>query len=151
MSAVVSAPVRQANWERAGGRCEYCLMHEDDGTLPHQPDHIIAAQHGGEPVLENLALACCRCNWLKGPNLASVDPVTRERAWVFNPRRHRWADHFKLDGGKIIGVTAIGRATVFLLQFNLPDRVRLRRELQRNGRYPRAEQRGEIPLPSQPT
>ena len=55
-------------------------MHEDDGIVPHQPDHIVAVQHGGETVSENLALACCDCNLLKGPNLASVDPVTGQPA-----------------------------------------------------------------------
>jgi 5-methylcytosine-specific restriction endonuclease McrA len=33
--------------ERAGRRCEYCLVHEDSAGFPHQIDHIISRKHGG--------------------------------------------------------------------------------------------------------
>jgi hypothetical protein len=32
--------------ERAGRRCEYCLVHEDSAGFPHQIDHIISRKHG---------------------------------------------------------------------------------------------------------
>ena len=32
---------------RAGVRCEYCLLHEEDALDQHQPDHIIARKHRG--------------------------------------------------------------------------------------------------------
>jgi hypothetical protein len=134
--AFIPAPLRLANWQRGGGRCEYCLLHEEDAIVPHQPDHIVAVQHGGQSVADNLALACCDCNLLKGTNLASVDPETGQPAFLFHPRRDRWADHFRLEGGRIVGLTASGRATMFLLQFNTPDRIRLRQQLERAGRYP---------------
>jgi len=123
-------------WQRAGQRCEYCLLHEDDAVLPHEPDHIIAMQHGGKTVAENLALSCWDCNHVKGPNLSSVDPLTGEIAELFHPRRDRWADHFRLDGASITGLTPKGRATAFLLQFNASDRIRQRGYLQDVGRYP---------------
>ena len=90
-SVFVPAPLRRANWERANGRCEYCGLNAEDAIVPHQPDHIIAVQHGGETLLENLALSCCDCNLLKGPNLASVDPVTDQKAFLFNPRKDAWS------------------------------------------------------------
>jgi len=43
--------------------------------LPHQPDHIIARQHGGQTTADNLAFACIHCNRHKGPNIASIDPI----------------------------------------------------------------------------
>jgi hypothetical protein len=87
-------------------------------------------------MLENLALACYDCNRHKGPNLASVDPQTGQSAFLFNPRRQQWAEHFRLDGAMILPLTPIGRATAALLRFNSPDRVRLRLELQKAGTYP---------------
>jgi 5-methylcytosine-specific restriction endonuclease McrA len=33
----------------------------------HEPDQVIAAQHGGQTELANLAFACFQCNRLKGP------------------------------------------------------------------------------------
>ncbi len=46
-------------WERAGGRCEYCQLHQDE--YEHQAfhiEHIIAKQHGGADDPDNLCLAC---------------------------------------------------------------------------------------------
>lgn len=120
---------------RAQGRCEYCLIPEVFLSL-HEPDHIIAAQHRGSTSPENLALACFDCNRQKGPNLSSVDPETGQIVQLFHPRRDHWSDHFHLEGPRIMGRTANGRATVELLQFNSLPRLRVREELQRAGRYP---------------
>ena len=55
--------------ERAGDRCEYCLIPQIADDLPFHIDHIMAQQHGGETIAANLALACYACNLHKGPNL----------------------------------------------------------------------------------
>ncbi|MGO4882733.1 MAG: FtsX-like permease family protein [Bryobacteraceae bacterium] len=47
--------------ERAQDRCEYCHLPANVYRLPFHVDHIIARQHGGETVLQNLALACLHC------------------------------------------------------------------------------------------
>jgi hypothetical protein len=124
-------------WQRALGRCEYCLLHEEDTLLPHEPDHIIAWKHRGLTILENLACACYDCNRFKGTDVASFDLVTRRIVRLFHPRTDRWDRHFQLDVGRIIPMTAVGRVTEFLLQLNLLDRVRTRRRLMRSGHYPR--------------
>jgi hypothetical protein len=121
--------------ERARNRCEYCLIAEVLVTL-HEPDHIIAVQHRGATAPDNLALACFDCNRWKGPNISSVDPETGRVVPLFHPRRGKWTKHFLLNGALILGRTAIGRATVELLRFNDPRRVRVRAELHRVGRYP---------------
>jgi 5-methylcytosine-specific restriction endonuclease McrA len=54
----VSASMRRAVHARAKGCCEYCRIPELGTLFGHEPDHIIAKQHGGETTLENLALAC---------------------------------------------------------------------------------------------
>jgi 5-methylcytosine-specific restriction endonuclease McrA len=74
MSERVGAALRRAVIQRADSCCEYCGMPDDVLRLPHEPDHIIPTQHGGQTVLENLAYTCFRCNRFKGPNLASIDP-----------------------------------------------------------------------------
>ena len=54
----------------ASGRCEYCHVPEARDPLPFQIDHIIAEQHGGPTVFENLAWSCLHCNKHKGLNIA---------------------------------------------------------------------------------
>jgi hypothetical protein len=138
MSSVPS-PLRRVVWERAVGRCEYCLIFEEDFLAPHEPDHIIAEQHGGPTTAENLALGCILCNRRKGPNIASIDPKTGKRAFLFNPRQEKWSEHFKLESTRIVGLTASGRATVALLRLNLPERIESRELLMRAGRYSQAD------------
>jgi hypothetical protein len=130
----VSAALRQEARERAGRRCEYC--HLPDWRPPLQPfhlEHIIARQHGGQTVLKNLAWACHRCNYHKGPNLSGVDPNTRKVVPLFNPRRERWSRHFELRGVELVGRTPKGRATVALLQMNAPRRLERRAALIQRG------------------
>lgn len=44
----MDARLRTKVRERAGGRCEYCRIHEDDDPFFTFPiDHVIAQQHGG--------------------------------------------------------------------------------------------------------
>jgi 5-methylcytosine-specific restriction endonuclease McrA len=48
--------------ELAGRRCDYCRMPERFDPLAFQVDHIIAEQHGGATLLNNLAWSCLHCN-----------------------------------------------------------------------------------------
>src|SRR5437660_12772015 len=122
--------------ERAQGRCEYCLIHEADMYYPHEADHVIAAKHGGATSLANLAWACFYCNRFKGSDLASVDPESQKVVFLFNPREQSWKRHFRLNGGRIEGITASGRATVVLLHLNDAERVAYRLGLIDIGHYP---------------
>jgi hypothetical protein len=128
--------LRQQVRDRAQGRCEYCLIHEDDSVYNHEPDHIIAEQHGGPTSLDNLAWACFLCNHYKGANLSSIDPVTSKVTPLFNPRKHQWRRHFRLNGGRIESLTANARATERLLQFNTPKNIKERLRLIAAGSYP---------------
>ncbi len=92
----------------------------------HTIDHIIAEKHGGTSVSANLALACTICNARKGTDLASIDEQTDSIEPLFNPRRDRWSDHFRLADGRIEPLSATGRATVRLLRLNHPQRVKER-------------------------
>jgi len=113
--------------ERAGNRCEYCQLHQDDSPLAVlHVEHIIPKKHGGSDDPDNLALACIDCNLHKGPNLTGIDPETNEVTELFHPRHHRWGDHFAWDGICISGQTAIGRTTVRVLDMNADDQLALR-------------------------
>lgn len=63
MTSYLSANLRQLVIERAGERCEYCLLHQRDVALfNHEVDHIIPEKYQGQTVEGNLALACFECN-----------------------------------------------------------------------------------------
>ena len=129
----MDARARQLVRGRAADRCEYCRLHQSNSELPHHIEHIIARKHSGSDEIDNLALACHRCNLHKGPNLTGIDPVTRTLIAVFHPRRDQWADHFRFRQAYIEGITPCGRATVEVLALNDPRRVELRRELLSSG------------------
>jgi hypothetical protein len=108
-------------------------MPEALSAAPCQIDHVIARKHGGKTVASNLALTCFHCNTYKGPNLSSLDPTTAKLTRLFNPRRHKWSHHFRWDGWRIVGRTAIGRATVLALVLNHPDALSIRQALAQEG------------------
>jgi len=95
----------------------------------HEPDHIVPTQHGGETELDNLALACMRCNRYKGTNIGSIDPLTGNLAPLYNPRAQNWEDHFELKDALIQPRTAEGRVTVKILRLNDEERLIERRQL----------------------
>ena len=132
----VSAALRREVRERAGERCEYCLIAESQAFFPHEPDHLIARKHGGKTVLANLALACFDCNRFKGSDIASMDVATGKIVPLFNPRTQRWSDHFLLQAdGRIVPLTGVGRVTESLLRLNLLERLAVRARLLLTGNY----------------
>lgn len=121
---------------RARYRCEYCGFPEPFAEVPFHIDHVVAQQHGGQTVLENLALACCFCNRYKGPNLSGIDPVSSQVVRLFHPRQDVWKEHFSWSGPLIVGKTPTGRATIQALRFNRLDAISVRQLLIREGVYP---------------
>ena len=119
----------RAGWERAAHYCEYCRLPQSSFPLRFQIDHVLAEKHGGQTTASNLALACTHCNRHKGPNIAGLDPETRQIVRLFNPRTDSWAEHFTAEGAQILGKTAIGRATVTVLEMNRADRLLVRSAL----------------------
>jgi hypothetical protein len=129
----VDAATRAVARERADNRCEYCLLRQQYSDVKHHIEHIVSRQHGGSDSIDNLALACHRCNLSKGPNLTGIDPTTGELVSLFHPRRDRWIEHFGFQGTKIAGCTPTGRATVQVLAMNDARRLELRAELLARG------------------
>src|SRR5437868_6129997 len=121
---------------RALDCCEYCRMPQPGTSLPHEIDHIIAMKHGGLTGASNLALACFPCNHHKGPNIAGVDPLTKQIVPLFHPRHDRWEDHFDWHGPTLVGRTPAGRATIQVLAINHPDYIAVREALIAEGAFP---------------
>jgi len=133
----ISPELRVEVVRRAKFRCEYCLLHEDDAVFPHEVDHIISRQHGGDETLDNLAYACMVCNRYKGTNIASLS-ASGELIPLFNPRRDRWESHLRLSGAVIEPLDLTGEVTARVLRLNMADRVARRGLLQQLRRYPRS-------------
>jgi hypothetical protein len=124
----MDAATRAAVRARAGNCCEYCHRRQSISPLiPLHIEHIVSRKHHGSNNLDNLALACSECNLHKGSDLTGLDPDTGAVTVLFNPRRDLWSDHFMWSGLHIVGVSAVGRTTVRLLQMNSLPRVRVRR------------------------
>ena len=124
---------------RAGYACEYCRVPQACyPTVPFPIDHVIARSMTERPF-SHLALSCLHCNAHKGPNIAGIDPVSRRLTALFNPRRHKWARHFRWAGAIIAGRTAIGRTTVVVLAMNDGEAVNVREMLLNEGRLQSAD------------
>lgn len=136
MSVYVSAGLRRLVAERAGHRCEYCLISEEDTFFGCEVDHVVSTKHGGLTTEDNLAYACAVCNRRKGSDLGSLLRRTGELIRFFNPRADGWEAHFELSGARIEPRTDIGEVTSFLLAFNNEERILEREELISQGRYP---------------
>jgi hypothetical protein len=101
-------------------------------------EHIIPEKLDGATVRENLWLSCPSCNRFKGFKLDATDPDTMQVVPLFNPRTQNWLEHFlwSEDGTRIIGRTAIGRATVEALKLNHPWWIDCRTEWSLRGNFP---------------
>lgn len=127
--------LRALVWERAGGRCEYCQLHQSEYEFQtFHVEHIIAKQHGGSDDPDNLCLACSEYNWAKGPNLAGL--LDGKLSPLFHPRRQKWKRHFDWEGTIIVGKTKSGIVTVQMLDMNNASRIMLRENLLFEGRFP---------------
>jgi 5-methylcytosine-specific restriction endonuclease McrA len=111
---------RQTVRIRANYLCEYCHSTERLSANRFTIDHILPRSLAGNDDINNLALACRRCNERRYNFVDGIDPETQEIVPIFNPRHQNWADNFIwLEGGIVIqGITPIGRATCIRLDLN---------------------------------
>ena len=136
MSEYISDTLRNIVFERAKGKCEYCLISEADTFHALQIEHIISVKHGGSSFAENLALACSVCNRNKGSDVGTYLFSSDEFIRFFNPRKDNWEEHFYLKDGLILHKTKIGEGTIKILGFNSEELVVDRKMLIQVGRYP---------------
>lgn len=132
----VSRAQRRLVRDRAGDCCEYCRLPASASIIPFHVDHITPAKHGGLDHVDNLCLACFKCNAHKSHDLGGLDPETGELTRLYNPREQVWSKHFAIEDNLLIqGLTAAGRTTVRVLQMNDVDRVENRQILADIGEY----------------
>jgi hypothetical protein len=92
-------------------------------------DHVIPRTDGGTDDLDNLALACPKCNGRKWAHVGGTNPESGQPVRLFNPRTDDWPAHFRWSAanrGILEGLTAIGRVTIERLQMNDPELVTTR-------------------------
>ncbi|HXG91612.1 MAG TPA: HNH endonuclease signature motif containing protein [Blastocatellia bacterium] len=120
MSSVPDALRRALRVESREPRCAYCQSPEKLLGIPLEANHIIPEAEGGRTELANLCLCCRACNGYKWKRATGRDPKTNRIVRLFHPRKQKWSKHFAWsdDGTIIVGLTAIGRATVDALQMN---------------------------------
>ena len=132
----VPEAVSRAVRSRAHERCQYCLMHESLQGATFHVEHVIPQSKGGESVLDNLALACPGRNLHKADRTTAIDPATGEQVPLFHPIRQPWSEHFRFKGYEMEGSTAVGLATVALLDLNHMRRQRIRQVEEAFGLHP---------------
>ena len=132
MDAALERLVRQ----RAGGRCEYCRMHQALQGASFHVEHVIAKARGGSDEEDNLAWACPSCNLKKSDLVSGRDPETGTVVPLFNPRRDAWEEHFRWEGYCLVGQTAIGRSLIALFDLNSPRRQLIREAEEHFGLFP---------------
>ncbi len=137
-SAYIPEKLRQLVAERAYFCCEYCQTQELIVGMPLEIEHILPLSAGGETIEDNLCLACPRCNRYKGILIEALDKESEETVPLFNPRHHKWNDHFEWQeiASEIVGLTPTGRATIQVLQMNNPFVVRSRKIWVAKGWHP---------------
>ncbi|MGB7088238.1 MAG: HNH endonuclease signature motif containing protein [Phormidesmis sp.] len=134
--AMVSKPLRRLVIQRAGNRCEYCGLSQVGQAATFHIDHVIPVAADGPTTEKNLALACVACSLYKGARQKVKDVKTSRSVTIFNPRRQIWTRHFVWVEFEILGLTAVGRATVDALKLNRAVILAIRAEEKLLGRHP---------------
>lgn len=133
------SPQRRAEViKRAKGVCEYCRCQARYASGLYAVDHIIPKSLGGTNRLTNLAYACSSCNGHKHTKLYGLDPLTGQFVSLFHLRRQNWEQHFAWneDFTLMVGLTAIGRATINALCLNREEAISIREALRILKRHP---------------
>ncbi|MDM8537604.1 HNH endonuclease [Desulfobacterales bacterium HSG17] len=120
MSTYLTSKLRLRLIEADNQHCAYCHTREAITGQPMTIDHVIPESQGGLTEFDNLCFCCRRCNEFKGTKITAPDPLTGEVVSLYHPRLEKWHEHFAWDetGTLIVGLTAMGRATVTGLNMN---------------------------------
>jgi hypothetical protein len=141
VAVYLSTALRQRLVEADDHRCAYCHTSQANSGSPMVVDHLLPLSKGGATDFENLCFACYRCNLFKGSQVEAVDPLSGAMSPLFHARRDHWKDHFDWDdaGLRILGLTAVGRATVTALNINNDVILDARRNWVRLGWQPNTD------------
>jgi hypothetical protein len=136
--AYIAQEVRDRVAAQAGYRCEYCLTSQEISGAKLHVDHIVPLAEGGNTEDDNLCLASAWCNSYKWAKTRGSDPVSGRTVELYNPRTQTWSQHFRWsdDSLTIVGLTAIGRATIDVLRMNNEYIIPARRHWVEAGWHP---------------
>ncbi len=136
--AWIPTKIKQKVQEWAGQRCSYCQCSQEYVYSTLHIEHIIPVEKGGKNEESNLCLSCVWCNLSKGINVDGVDPETKKRVPLFNPRHDDWAEHFMWGDDKVTlsGKTATGRVTCIVLNINRELALQVRQNWVEAGWHP---------------
>jgi len=142
----ISETVQVLVRERARYLCEYCHASEKWQYVRFTVDHVVPLSLGGTNDLENLAIACFHCNRRKINRLSVTDLQSGDEVPLFNPRQHRWQDHFiwSADGLFIVGLTTIARITIDALALNRERVINIRQADLTIDRHPPVEDQRQM-------
>jgi HNH endonuclease len=132
----IPASLRRLVIQRADNRCEYCGLSQLGQAATFHIDHVIPVVADGSTTADNLALACVSCSLYKGARQDIEDPETREMVKIFNPRQQIWKEQFFWKDVEVVGLSAVGRATVNALKLNRAIIQAIRVEEEYFGRHP---------------
>ncbi len=138
MSVYIPIDLQRRVRGRFANGCAYCRTAEHLTVTVFEFDHIVARSVGGETSFENLCLSCPMCNRYKSDSALATDPLTATEVPLFDPQKSVWTDHFEWSEEKteLIGLTAIGRATIAELKMNRIVMIRVRRMWVAMGEHP---------------
>lgn len=120
----ISVKLREEVKERAGHKCEYCLMPAEFSAYSFHIDHVISEKQGGETSAHNLAHSCPDCNFNKGSDISAYMADNQLIVDLFNPRKDLWSAHFELElSGELKGISKSGVGTIRLLKLNSQEKV----------------------------
>ena len=138
MRRKIPPSIQKAVRQRASFLCEYCHVSEIWQYVAFTMEHVIPISLDGDDRFENLALCCFACNRRKSGQIDGRDPRSNKIVRLFNPRIHKWHEHFAWAKDKltIIGLTPIGRATVKTLELNRDRVITIRKADLEIGRHP---------------
>ena len=132
----ISPNLREEVILRAKNRCEYCQLSQLGQEATFHIDHVQPRAAGGPTNPDNLALACVSCSLRKWAKQTAIDPETNTEVGLFHPRLQQWAEHFRWEMERVVGLTPTGRATIASLALNRPIILAIRQEETERGRHP---------------
>jgi len=135
--------VRQRVFRAFAGCCAYCRAAQEHVPEILEIEHIRPKSRGGSDDDSNLCLACGHCNRHKAARLTAIDPKTRRRVKLFNPRTQQWPHHFRWGAGgiELVGLSPCGRATIVALLLNANLLLKVRANWLAAGWHPQPESR----------
>ena len=138
MSEYINEKLKQQIYSHFNNCCAYCLTANALMPITFECEHIIPRSAGGKTGFENLCLACPMYNRYKSNRQKVPDPQTQAIVSLYHPHLQLWIEHFAWNESytEIIGLTAVGRATIFVLKMNRSELMRVRRMWVKMGEHP---------------